>query len=135
MSNTTTDTQSGVGPVFYEIERDGAYLGASHNDLGIYNKTAAYTLAPIQANHFHTVTSGSGVVVTVPNNLPAGFHVRIMQNGAGQVTITAASGTTLLKTALTTKTLSQNAVVTLVVISNTDGVSAKAVLTGDLAAS
>lgn len=135
MSNTNTDLQNGVGPVAYEVDRDGAYLGRTGKEVTIEAKTAAYTLSADMTGRVHTVTSGSGVTVTLPNNLPVGFTLTVIQGGAGQVTFSAASGATLSKLAATAKTTAQYAVVRLHVIANSDNASAQFVLSGDVAAS
>lgn len=60
---------------------------------------AAYTLALADAGLVVETTSASAVTITVPANatvaFPVGTVIEVLQYGAGQVTIAAASGVTL----------------------------------------
>lgn len=60
---------------------------------------AAYTLALSDAGEVVECTSASAVAVTVPLNatvaFPAGTVVEVLQYGAGQITLSPASGVTL----------------------------------------
>lgn len=85
-----------------------------------------------QATHGGRVvrtSSGSAVTITVPNTLPVGFTVTIIQRGAGQITFATSGGMVISNRQSHTKTAAQNAVVSLLVdATNT------AVLAGDTAA-
>ncbi len=78
-------------------------------------------------------TSGSATTITLPNNLPAGFSMTVVQIGAGQVTFVAASGATLVNRQTQLKTAGQYAGVSLYVDSNS-GTNGAWVLFGDTAA-
>jgi hypothetical protein len=98
----------------------------------VTDATASVTLAA--ATHMGRVldlTSASAVTVTLPNSLPVGFSVTVIQAGAGQVTFSPASGATLRHRQSHTKTAGQYAMVTLVVRANAGGSSADYVLAGD----
>jgi hypothetical protein len=82
------------------------------------------TLLRTDNGNYIYYTSNSAVTLTVPNNLPADFTCLIIQQGSGQVTFSAASGTTLVNYDSHTKTAGQKAIATLIITSNTDGVSA-----------
>jgi hypothetical protein len=60
-------------------------------------------------------SSGSGITLTVPAGLGAGFGCVIVQNGAGQVTPTAA-GVTIASRQSYTKTAGQYAVMSLLAV-------------------
>lgn len=90
----------------------------------------------INANHADCilqVNSGSGVTITLPNNLRPGFFLFVEQSGAGQVTFTAASGATLVNRQSHTKTAGQYAVASVYVRSNSNNLSAEWLLMGDTA--
>jgi hypothetical protein len=131
MSNTLTGINASAGPLFYDPNSDGAYLGANSFCLRIFNRTANYSLAPIHCGHIQVVNSATGVTVTLPANLPVGFNVRVLQTGAGAVTFTAAAGATVTNRQSYTKTAGAGAEVRLVVIANVDGASAQYILSGD----
>jgi hypothetical protein len=76
-------------------------------------------------------TSASAVTVTGPNSLVIGCHIAIVQGGAGQVTVAAGSGATLVSAHSYTKTFGQNAGIGLSVIENAGGTAAKYFLFGD----
>lgn len=91
----------------------------------------------INANHAEAViqsTGGSGITITLPKNLPAGFVCMVEQSGAGQVTFSAASGASLVNRQSHTKTAGQYALTTLYVRNNIDGISAVWLLAGDTTA-
>lgn len=56
-------------------------------------------------------TAVSGITLTIPNTLTAGFNCAVEQGGAGQVTIAAGSGVTLHNVDTQTKTSAQYAMV------------------------
>lgn len=72
--------------------------------------------------------------VELPNNLPSGFNVGIIQDGAGQITFNAEAGATLHNRQTHTKTAGQRAAVSLLVNKNSSGVLAIYNLAGDTAA-
>lgn len=67
------------------------------NALGSVTTQAAstYTLQPGDNNSTILFSSGAAVTVTLPNSLPVGFKAKLIQNGTGQVSVSAASGATL----------------------------------------
>jgi hypothetical protein len=90
-----------------------------------------YTLLSTDVGQVLAFTNAAGCAVTLPNSLPRGFFVGILQgNGAGQVSFTAASGATLRNIDGETKTAGANALCGLLVRQNTDLVSAIYVLSG-----
>lgn len=76
-------------------------------------------------------TSASAVTVTGPNSLVIGCHIAIVQGGAGQVTVAAGTGASLVSAHSYTKTFGQNAGIGLSVIENSGGAAAKYFLFGD----
>lgn len=67
------------------------------NALGQVTTQAAstYTLQPGDNNSTILFSSSAAVAVTLPNSLPVGFKAKLIQNGTGQVSVSAASGATL----------------------------------------
>lgn len=93
----------------------------------------SYTLATTDKGTVIRFTNSSAIVVTLPNNLVAGFTVTILQMGAGQITFSPASGATLVNRQSFTKTAGQYAPAFLVVDVNSGGSAAEYVLGGDCA--
>lgn len=92
-----------------------------------------YSLAATDSGKVVECSNAAAITVTLPNNLPVGFGCTIMQKGAGQVGISAASGATLQNRQGHTQTAGQYALVTLYVSENSDGSSAVYVMGGDSA--
>lgn len=67
--------------------------------VSIDAQTTSYTIVANDAGKVITLTSGSGVTLTVPTyasaGLPIGSRIGIIQYGAGQVTVAGASGVTV----------------------------------------
>ena len=59
--------------------------------LTFNDQTAAYTLQVSDNNKALLITSASPVTITLPNSLYRGFNCMLVQMGAGQVTLVAAS--------------------------------------------
>ncbi|MGH6889813.1 MAG: hypothetical protein ACREHF_11575 [Rhizomicrobium sp.] len=56
---------------------------------------ASYTLQPGDNNSTIVFSNASAVAVTLPNSLPVGFRAKLIQGGAGQVSVSAGSGASL----------------------------------------
>ena len=95
-------------------------------------KTAAYTVADVDAGKHLTYNSASDVNWTLNADFPAGFWFRVTQLGAGRATFVAGTGATVNTRAATARTLDQYSVVWCDVISNTDGSSAIWNISGDV---
>lgn len=91
----------------------------------------------------HTLTAGDAGVtllctnamdktLTAPNDLPEGWWCEVIQTGAGRFTLTAGSGATVNSTAANARSAAQYAKAYVDVVSNSDGVSASYVMSGDL---
>lgn len=93
-----------------------------------------YTLQASDNAKLVTLTNGSAITVTLPNDLPVGFQCALMQGGAGQVSFTAASGATLRNRSSQTKMAAIYAACSLFVTENTDGTHAVYLLGGDTGA-
>ena len=90
-----------------------------------------YTLTALDCATTIQFTSASAITVTLPNSLPVGCHVAIEQDGAGQITFSAASGALLHSSHTYTKTFGQFAGVDLSVLDNSNGTSSIWYLFGD----
>lgn len=76
-------------------------------------------------------TSASAVTVTLPNNLVVDFNCCLLQKGAGQVTLSPASGATLTNRLTHTKLAGQNAAAGIMITTNSGGSAAAYTLFGD----
>ena len=76
-----------------------------------------YTLVRDDAGITKRINNGSGTTITVPANatvaFPIGTYINFVQEGAGQITFSAAGGVTLNHTDSHTKSKSRYAIVTL----------------------
>ena len=76
-----------------------------------------YTLVRDDAGITKRINNGSGTTITVPTNatvaFPIGTYINFVQEGAGQITFSAAGGVTLNHTDSHTKSKSRYAIVTL----------------------
>jgi hypothetical protein len=86
----------------------------------------SYSLTEVDSGKVLGFTSGSPVTVTAPNSVPVGFNVVLVQDGAGQVTVVAASGASIKTEDSNTKTklAGQNASASLLCLTNAGGASA-----------
>lgn len=94
--------------------------------------TDDYTLLEGDAGTRLQCTAATAKTLTAPNDLPEGWWCEIIQLGAGQFTVTAASGAAVNSTAANDRTSAQYAFARLDVVSNSDGASASYVMSGDL---
>jgi len=92
-----------------------------------------YTLAASDNGDVVTLNNASAITVTLPNNLAVGFNCRLIQLGAGQVTVSAAAGATVRNRQTQTKIAGQYGEASLIVTSNTSGVAAIYNFAGDTA--
>ncbi len=90
-----------------------------------------YTLLSSDCGKTVLITNASAITVTAPNNLAIGCHVAIVQGGAGQITISAQAGGTLVSAHSYTKTFGQRAGIGLSVLTNAGGSAAEWYLFGD----
>lgn len=80
------------------------------------------------------LTDGTGVAVSLPANLPEGYSICLIQGGAGQITFSAGSGATVNQADGYTKSRTQYAAVTALVMSNPTGAAGVWLLLGDMGA-
>jgi len=115
---------------------------ASMSDLGeIYGHKAlvvdqtgtTYTLAATDTGTVLRFTNGSAITVTLPASLGVGFECVIVQAGAGQITLSAASGASIRNRSSFTKTVAQYSPISLVVLTNSGGSAAEYLAMGDMA--
>lgn len=114
-TNTWTGTQN-FGPV----------VGSVSTQVG-----TSYTLSANDCGTTVRFTASSSITLTTLNSLPTGCSVAVEQAGAGQITVSAGSGTTLVSSHGFTKSYGQYAILGLFVDTNTSGSSANFILTGD----
>lgn len=92
----------------------------------------SYTLSTGDDGKVVELSNAASIALQIPNNLPVGFSCLIVQAGAGQVTISAASGATQRSYNSYNKTGGQWAMVTLYVRANSGGSAAEYVLGGNM---
>lgn len=90
-----------------------------------------YTLASTDCGTMVNFSSASAVTVTLPNSLPVGCWVNLLQGGAGKVSVSAGAGATLHSPHAYTGTFNQYAVIAMYVDSNAGGTAADYLFTGD----
>lgn len=90
-----------------------------------------YTLAAADTGCIIEGNNGTGITVTLPNNLPVGFSCTLVQKGAGLVSLSTAPGTVLHHRQGHYRTAGQYAACSLYVTTNSGGTSAVYVLAGD----
>lgn len=120
-------------PVTYVVNPMTVARFGSLLTRGITTQTDAYTLALADAETTLLVDKAEGVTVTIPLDetvaFPSGTRIRIIQIGAGQVTVAIAEGGTLSKAGATAKAADQFSVLELTKIAADTWV-----LSGDVAA-
>lgn len=94
--------------------------------INVQNGTA-YALQPTDKGAMIVCNNASPITVTVPQGFKINTVIYILQTGAGQVTLTAASGVSL-STSSSLKTRTANSVIALVYTANDT-----AVVVGDMA--
>lgn len=77
-------------------------------------------------------TNGAAKTLTAPNDFPEGWWCDVIQLGAGQFSLSAASGASVNSTAANDRTSAQYAKARIDVVSNSDGGSAAYVMSGSL---
>jgi hypothetical protein len=80
------------------------------------NAGTAYTLKESDSGTIIPFTSGSGIALTIPPGLGQGFEVGIVQQGAGQITVSATSPAAFNNRQSFTKTAGQYAMISLVAV-------------------
>lgn len=80
------------------------------------------------------MSSTANMTLRLPNNLPVGFRVGVIEDLTGRVTFTALAGATVSHRQGYTKTAGVDAVAAALVKRNANGTSAQWVLSGDLVA-
>lgn len=93
-----------------------------------------YTVVSGDANAHRILTGAASVAVTLPNNLPQGFLVTLVQGADGQLTFTPEPGATLETADGAVKTRVRFSSVTAMVRANPSGSSAAWLIVGDLTA-
>lgn len=99
-------------------DQEGSYYLSRTNHTDLHNKNAqtgtSYTLQSSDNGKLIVMTNAAAITLTVPSGLGADFACTIMQQGAGQVTITAGSGVTISNADSATKTEKQFAVASII---------------------
>jgi hypothetical protein len=112
-----------------ERNADGIVLSKFLSNL-IFLSGTTLTLSSVHLGSIIVCTSSSAVTITLPRTLPANYSAGILQFGTGQVTAVAGSGAALNNFVGQFATAARYAMVCALVVTNTDGNTASAVLTG-----
>lgn len=132
-----------------EITNDGSVncikqiIATSTDTSGFLNKTLeivnvvtvalGYTLQAADNGKLLRFTDITPVLVVLPNSLPSGYNVGVLQDAAGQLTFSSEGGATLQNRLGNTKTAGLRATVALMVVSNLASNNAVWNLSGDTA--
>jgi len=122
-------TGQNSGVVVSDSDEISGYKGHRNAQTG-----TTYTVQASDSGKIVECTNAGAITVTLPNSLAVGFCCTIVQGGAGQVTLSAASGAILRNRQSHTKTAGQWGGATLHVRANSGGSAAEYVLIGDTAA-
>jgi len=128
-NGTDGKTLQESGVLVTDNDEISGYLGNINAQTG-----TAYTLEVADTGKVVECTNASAITLTLPANAAVGFCCTVVQGGAGQVTLTPASGATRRNRQSHTKTAGQWAGVTLYVRTNSGGSAAEWVMMGDTAA-
>jgi len=141
--NLTAGVQVVVGP-FITPTRHVIEISAGSVSYSVTTPNPAYStllgkIEPFTSNRTLTAADNGRlfrcdapqtVTITVPNNLPEGFNVSFAQWANGNITIAAASGATNQSSA--SATIGQFKVGCILVMRNSDGVSAEFTVNGEV---
>lgn len=94
---------------------------------------STYTLQASDKGKVIEIANAGSVTLTLPNSLPKGFACTVIQDGAGQVTFSAASGASLKNRQSHSKSAG-NGAFTMLYVSSNSGANASWMLGGDTAA-
>ena len=84
-------------------------------DANLNDQTGnTYTLTSSDNGKVVTLNNGSAIILTIAASLGDGFNCLIVQKGAGQVTLSAATGVTIANRSSETKTAGQYATVSVI---------------------
>ena len=83
----------------WELTEDGTNYDVISKSVQFNQQTASYTLVRADRSKLVEINNASATTLTVPAdnsvNFPVGTEVRVLQTGAGQITLTAAAGVTI----------------------------------------
>lgn len=83
----------------WELTEDGTNYDVISKSVQFNQQIASYTLVRADRSKLIEINNASAVTLTVPAdnsvNFPVGTEVRVLQTGAGQITLTPASGVTI----------------------------------------
>jgi hypothetical protein len=111
---------------------DNNQMSGYRGDLNAQTGTT-YTLVAADTGKVVECTNAAAITLTLPATAAVGFCCTVVQGGAGQITLTPASGATLRNRQGHTKTAGLWAGVALYVRSNAGGSAAEYVMLGDSA--
>ncbi len=103
----------------YHSSMQGSISVQSQNTITINSKSSSYTILPVDSGKIIEMSAGGTVTITDSTAFPVGTQINLIQIGAGQVTVQAAtSGTTTVvstgATPATPKCRAQYSAITLI---------------------
>lgn len=115
------------------ITLDNLLIGRTGLGTVSYNAQTgtSYTLQSTDCGKYVSITNALSITLTTLATLPVGCTLKVLQGGAGQITVANGSGATLNSAHSFTKTFGIWAVVELSVDSNVGGSAGHFVLSGD----
>jgi hypothetical protein len=116
---TGGSTVQSTGILVTDDNEISGYRGHVNRQTG-----TTYTLDTADNGKVVELANASAITLTLPNSFPKGWHCTVVQDAAGAVTFTAASGATLKQRQSHTKTAGDGAICVLYVSSNAGSAAA-----------
>lgn len=130
---TSGEAKSQTGDIITTVERVREQVLAGVSPVLVVTANAR-TLVPDDLNKILPLSDGTGVAVTLPNDMPVGFGCTLVQWGVGKITLAAASGASLRQEDGYTKTKQRYSAIALSVITNSGGTAAEWLAVGSMSA-
>ncbi|WP_219209442.1 hypothetical protein [Variovorax boronicumulans] len=119
-------TLQASGVVISDADAMSGYKGSVNRQTG-----TTYTLQASDTGKIVELANASAITLTLPNDLPIGFTCTLVQDGAGQVAVTAADGASIKNRQSHTKLAGNGAMAGLYVSTNGSGTAAAYRFCGD----
>lgn len=130
-SDATTKANAAQAAAVQRANHTGTQVGSTITAEEVLVTGTSHTMQADNSGKIIRFTNGSAVTVTLPNNIAAQFYCTVIQDGAGQVGFSAASGATLHNRSSHAKIAGQYGMVVLYVKGNSGGSAAIYNLAGD----
>lgn len=129
---TTSEAKSQTGDAVQTVGKVREQVLAGLAPVSV-ETVSARTLGPDDHNKVIALSDGTGVLVTLPNDLPVGFGCTLVQWGVGTVTLQVAAGGAMRQEDGYTKSNKRYASIALAVMTNA-GTTAEYLIIGSMKA-